>query len=71
WLKRNTIDQAKDYIHQHYDLGNELYQLFLAEEMLYSSALFTQPELSREQAQRANMQRLWERVQRYARGQGV
>lgn len=21
WLKRNTIDQAKDNIHQHYDLG--------------------------------------------------
>ncbi|MFG0604684.1 cyclopropane-fatty-acyl-phospholipid synthase family protein [Vibrio mimicus] len=63
WLKRNTIEQAKENIHQHYDLGNELYQLFLDDSMLYSSALFNQADLSLEQAQQQKMQRLCEQLQ--------
>lgn len=63
WLKRNTLEQAKDNIHQHYDLGNDLYQLFLDQEMLYSSALFTDSQLSLEAAQQAKMQRLCEQLE--------
>jgi cyclopropane-fatty-acyl-phospholipid synthase len=37
----NTIDGARDNIHQHYDLSNELFKLFLDESMTYSSALFS------------------------------
>jgi cyclopropane-fatty-acyl-phospholipid synthase len=36
----NTIEGARDNIHRHYDLSNELFQLFLDETMTYSSALF-------------------------------
>jgi cyclopropane-fatty-acyl-phospholipid synthase len=36
----NTIEGARNNIHQHYDLSNELFQLFLDETMTYSSALF-------------------------------
>jgi cyclopropane-fatty-acyl-phospholipid synthase len=40
WQHDNTIEGARDNIHQHYDLSNELFKLFLDESMTYSSALF-------------------------------
>jgi cyclopropane-fatty-acyl-phospholipid synthase len=36
----NTIEGARDNIHQHYDLSNALFKLFLDETMTYSSAIF-------------------------------
>ncbi len=36
----NTVDGARENIHRHYDLSNELFQLFLDESLTYSSALF-------------------------------
>lgn len=63
WLRGNTRKQSKQNILAHYDLGNDLYRLFLDREMLYSSALFLHPEDSLEQAQRNKMQRLCEKLQ--------
>jgi cyclopropane-fatty-acyl-phospholipid synthase len=37
---RNTLDGARSNIHRHYDLSNELFELFLDESMTYSSAWF-------------------------------
>jgi cyclopropane-fatty-acyl-phospholipid synthase len=37
----NTIEGARENIHQHYDLSNDLFTLFLDETMTYSSALFS------------------------------
>jgi cyclopropane-fatty-acyl-phospholipid synthase len=36
----NTIDNARENIHRHYDLSNDLFRLFLDETMTYSSAVF-------------------------------
>jgi cyclopropane-fatty-acyl-phospholipid synthase len=36
----NTVDGARDNIHHHYDLSNDLFRLFLDPSMTYSSALF-------------------------------
>ncbi|MEO9138763.1 MAG: cyclopropane-fatty-acyl-phospholipid synthase family protein [Jatrophihabitans sp.] len=36
----NTIEGARDNIHQHYDLSNELFKLFLDDSLSYSSAIF-------------------------------
>jgi cyclopropane-fatty-acyl-phospholipid synthase len=36
----NTIEGARDNIHRHYDLSNELFALLLDETMTYSSAVF-------------------------------
>ena len=41
--ERNDIDGARDNIHRHYDLSNDLFQLFLDETMSYSAALFADP----------------------------
>jgi cyclopropane-fatty-acyl-phospholipid synthase len=38
--EHNTIDGARDNIHRHYDLSNELFAAFLDETMTYSSAWF-------------------------------
>ncbi|MGI8679213.1 MAG: class I SAM-dependent methyltransferase [Jatrophihabitans sp.] len=36
----NTIEGARENIHLHYDLSNELFKLFLDETLTYSSAIF-------------------------------
>ncbi len=36
----NTVDGARENIHHHYDLSNELFKTFLDESMTYSSAVF-------------------------------
>src|SRR6185437_10237985 len=36
----NTVTGARSNIHRHYDLSNELFQLFLDPSLTYSSALF-------------------------------
>ncbi|MFF6956707.1 class I SAM-dependent methyltransferase [Streptomyces sp. NPDC008317] len=38
--QRNTREGARDNIHRHYDLSNDLFSLFLDETMTYSSAVF-------------------------------
>ncbi|MFB7591067.1 class I SAM-dependent methyltransferase [Streptomyces sp. NPDC056169] len=37
---RNTLDGARDNIHRHYDLSNDLFARFLDPSMTYSSAVF-------------------------------
>ncbi|PAV90896.1 hypothetical protein WR25_24201 [Diploscapter pachys] len=41
WLKENTIGQAAKNISEHYDLGNDLFKLFLDYSMFYSCGVFT------------------------------
>ncbi len=56
---RNTKAGSRRNIHSHYDLGNEFYRLFLDREtMMYSCALFRNPEDSLLQAQKNKLHRL-------------
>ncbi|MEZ6040712.1 MAG: cyclopropane-fatty-acyl-phospholipid synthase family protein [Planctomycetaceae bacterium] len=50
FLNRNSRQGSQKNISAHYDLSNEFFQLFLDPTMLYSSALFTSPEMSLEEA---------------------
>ena len=50
--RRNSRKGSRDNIHAHYDLSNELFELFLDGTMTYSSAMFTNEEQSLEDAQR-------------------
>jgi cyclopropane-fatty-acyl-phospholipid synthase len=50
--RRNTKAQARRNIEAHYDLGNDLYRLFLDETLTYSSAVFATPDQSLAEAQR-------------------
>jgi cyclopropane-fatty-acyl-phospholipid synthase len=49
--KRNDLKRARHNVAHHYDIGNELYALFLDDDLQYSCAYFTDPENSLEQAQ--------------------
>jgi cyclopropane-fatty-acyl-phospholipid synthase len=49
--RRNTLEQSKENIQEHYDLSNAFYETFLDTTMTYSSALFHSKEETLEQAQ--------------------
>ena len=51
WRNRNHRGGSRRNIHFHYDLGNDFYRLWLDPGMTYSSALFTTPGQTLEQAQ--------------------
>ncbi len=57
-LRGNRIGRAKRNISAHYDLSNELYELFLDDTMTYSSAYFPSPTTTLEDAQREKYARL-------------
>jgi cyclopropane-fatty-acyl-phospholipid synthase len=50
-VERNTPRRSRQNVAHHYDVGNELYRLFLDEDLQYSCAYFTDPGNSLEQAQ--------------------
>jgi len=51
FFKRNSLHRARRNVAHHYDLKDELYELFLDEDKQYSCAYFTDPKNSLEQAQ--------------------
>nr|WP_314445612.1 cyclopropane-fatty-acyl-phospholipid synthase family protein [uncultured Sphingomonas sp.] len=67
WLahqwRDNAPSQAKRNIAAHYDLGNDFYAAWLDPSMSYSSALFRSPGDSLEQAQRAKIDAILDRLQ--------
>ena len=50
--RENTVDTSRRNIAEHYDLGNDFYQLWLDPSMTYSSARFENAGQSLEEAQR-------------------
>ena len=52
---RNTPRRSREDIAAHYDLGNELFELMLDPTMMYSSARFTRPDMTLEQASLAKL----------------
>jgi cyclopropane-fatty-acyl-phospholipid synthase len=59
WLhrpRRNTLAGSRDNIHQHYDLGNEFYSLWLGETMAYTCAYYPSDEATLDEAQFAKME---------------
>src|SRR3954449_869122 len=50
-LSPNNLKRARKNVAHHYDLSDELYELFLDEDKQYSCAYFTDPKNSLEQAQ--------------------
>jgi len=46
---------SRQNIHQHYDLGNDFYRLWLDEQLIYTCAYFSSPDATLEAAQTAKM----------------
>jgi cyclopropane-fatty-acyl-phospholipid synthase len=54
--------QAERNIHYHYDIGNELYALFLDESLTYSCAYFERPDETLAQAQQNKYRRICDKL---------
>jgi cyclopropane-fatty-acyl-phospholipid synthase len=57
-VPRNNRRAARGHISAHYDLGNDLFALFLDESMMYSCAYFPHPEATLAEAQEARLERV-------------
>ncbi len=53
--KLNSLSGSRQNIHHHYDIGNDFYQLWLDDEMLYTCAYFPDQAATLEDAQVAKM----------------
>ena len=61
-LNRNTKTGSRRNVAAHYDLGNDLYRLFLDPSMTYSCALFDTGEETLEEAQERKLRRIAEKA---------
>jgi cyclopropane-fatty-acyl-phospholipid synthase len=61
-FRRNTRDGSRRNIAAHYDLGNALFELFLDDNMMYSSAIFADASESLETASRRKLDRICQKL---------
>ncbi len=57
-VPRNNRGASRRHISAHYDLGNDLFALYLDESMMYSSAVFPDPEATLADAQQNRLERI-------------
>jgi cyclopropane-fatty-acyl-phospholipid synthase len=57
-VPRNSRRAARRHISAHYDLGNDLFALYLDESMMYSSAVFPTPDATLAEAQEHRLERI-------------
>jgi len=57
-VPRNSRRAARRHISAHYDLGNDLFALYLDESMMYSSAVFPHPEATLAEGQENRLERI-------------
>jgi cyclopropane-fatty-acyl-phospholipid synthase len=62
-LRRNTPAGSRRNIRDHYDLGNDLFALFLDDSLTYSSAVFDSGDASLEAAQFAKLDRICRKLE--------
>jgi cyclopropane-fatty-acyl-phospholipid synthase len=62
-VPRNTRAAARRHIAAHYDLGNDLFGLFLDETMTYSCAVFDSPDQPLREAQEAKLDRVCRKLE--------
>ncbi len=66
WLhykNRNTVQGSRRNIAAHYDLGNELFELFLDRNLMYSSAIFEHADDHLDVAAEKKLQRICEKLE--------
>ena len=62
-IPRNTRKGARRAIAAHYDLGNEMFALFLDETMTYSCAVWESPDMTLLEAQEAKLDRVCRKLE--------
>jgi cyclopropane-fatty-acyl-phospholipid synthase len=63
WLNRNTREGSRRNISAHYDLGNDMFRLFLDDNMMYSSAIYPDSHSSLEEAAEFKLERICQKLE--------
>jgi cyclopropane-fatty-acyl-phospholipid synthase len=63
YSRRNTLKGSRRNIEAHYDLGNELFELFLDNTMMYSCGIFQHPQTTLQEASEAKLARICQKLQ--------
>lgn len=63
FFNKNTQEGSRKNISTHYDLGNELFKVFLDEKMMYSSAIYKSAEDTLEQASELKLKTICEKLE--------
>lgn len=63
FFNKNTQKGSKKNISTHYDLGNDLFKLFLDEKMMYSSAIYNSKDDTLEQASELKLKTICEKLE--------
>lgn len=67
---KNTLGRSRNNVHEHYDIGNEFYALWLGETMAYTCAYYPVPDATLDAAQVAKMEHVCRKL-RLAPGESV
>lgn len=62
WMRKNSKTQSQKNISEHYDLSNDFFELMLDDTMMYSSAVFADPEESLYTAQKRKIKLLADKL---------
>ncbi|NOS95534.1 MAG: class I SAM-dependent methyltransferase [Methylotenera sp.] len=62
WLNSNTTEGSRKNIAAHYDLGNDMFQLFLDPTMMYSSAMFNSDTKTLQQASELKLKTICDKL---------
>jgi len=63
FLTRNTLKGSRRNIEAHYDLGNDLFRLFLDRTMMYSCGIFENSKTTLQEASEAKLERICQKLQ--------
>jgi cyclopropane-fatty-acyl-phospholipid synthase len=63
WLRRNTRNGSRRNIAAHYDIGNELFSLFLDETLMYSCGIFENSSTTLHEASVAKLDRICRKLE--------
>lgn len=63
FLHRNTLTGSRNNIGAHYDLGNNMFELFLDPTMMYSSGIFERDDMTMEQASIAKLDHICQKLE--------
>ena len=62
-IRGNSLKRSKDNVHHHYNLGNDFYEMWLDERMVYTCAYYEQPDLTLAEAQVAKLDHVCRKLQ--------
>ena len=63
FMQRNTLKGSRRNIEAHYDLGNDLFELFLDKTMMYSCGIFHHEKATLQEASEAKLERICQKLQ--------